>query len=61
MNCPTPCDRCGDRVELDDLHFRTKWCESCHGPSLMWSQGFTFSCTHGICDDCLAEVERDDQ
>lgn len=47
IECPVPCDRCGELVDLDRCHRHTPFC-GCM--KLKW-------CSHGICDDCLALVE----
>ena len=48
MKCPTPCHRCGDEVELHDLHFRTTLCRC--------DELGSDHCDHGVCDDCLDDI-----
>lgn len=46
MDCPVPCTRCGDLIELARALFYTKYC----GCPLAGG------CEHGICHNCLEEV-----
>jgi hypothetical protein len=46
MNCPTPCCRCGEIVELDSMTFRFD-CD-CRD-----------DCTHGLCRECVGDLVDD--
>lgn len=48
MHFPTPCSRCNEIVELDEMNFRTPFCE-CRPDQ----------CSHGVCDECKRELEEE--
>lgn len=50
MECPTPCDRCAEIVELDELTFNTDYCD-CPKDG---------GCTHGICRECCEQFNAFD-
>ena len=48
MKCPTPCDLCGDPTDLADLNFHIPGHCQC---------SLNDRCVHGICDDCVDELD----